>query len=209
MRYPTVIKLLVAIAMLILLILGVIAIVHSESSRPSADQDRFAPVIRPYAGKGLRHARRALETPEPSRAGNRADLGNDLDRTPRNRVLGPIDDAFAYLANPVPDPPEPSPEVATPTEGEGVTPDSGPVYEPESDGLDWEALAECESGGDPTIVSSNGLWYGLYQFTIGTWQSVGGTGLPTEASPEEQLMRAQILYRRSGAGPWPNCGSLL
>lgn len=72
--------------------------------------------------------------------------------------------------------------------------------------LNWDALAACESGGSPTIVSSNGLWYGLYQFTIGTWQGVGGTGLPTEASPEEQTMRAQILYDRSGDGPWPNCG---
>ncbi len=75
-----------------------------------------------------------------------------------------------------------------------------------SSGLNWDALAACESGGNPTIVSSNGLWFGLYQFTIGTWQGVGGTGLPTEASAEEQTMRAQILYDRAGDGPWPNCG---
>lgn len=76
----------------------------------------------------------------------------------------------------------------------------------DSAGLNWPALASCESGGSTTIVSSNGLWYGLYQFTLGTWESVGGTGLPTDASAEEQTMRAQILYDRSGDEPWPNCG---
>ena len=87
-----------------------------------------------------------------------------------------------------------------------VSRDSTRVVQTDSAGLNWDALAACESGGNPTIVSSNGLWYGLYQFTIGTWQGVGGTGLPTEASPEEQTMRAQILYDRAGDGPWPNCG---
>jgi uncharacterized protein YabE (DUF348 family) len=75
--------------------------------------------------------------------------------------------------------------------------------------LNWAALAACESGGNPTIVSSNGLYYGLYQFTVGTWQAVGGTGLPSQASPAEQTARAQMLYNRSGAGQWPVCGKNL
>src|SRR5699024_6226187 len=62
----------------------------------------------------------------------------------------------------------------------------------------WAALAQCESGGDPTAVSSNGLYYGLYQFSVGTWQSVGGSGLPSEASAAEQTQRAQTLQARSG-----------
>jgi uncharacterized protein YabE (DUF348 family) len=73
----------------------------------------------------------------------------------------------------------------------------------------WAALAQCESGGNPTIVSSNGLYYGLYQFSLSTWQSVGGTGLPTEASPAEQTQRAQMLQARSGWGQWPHCSSKL
>ncbi|MBC7291617.1 MAG: transglycosylase family protein [Actinotalea sp.] len=73
----------------------------------------------------------------------------------------------------------------------------------------WAALAQCESGGNPTIVSSNGLYYGLYQFSLSTWQSVGGTGLPSEASPAEQTQRAQILQARSGWGQWPACASKL
>ncbi|MBZ2196683.1 resuscitation-promoting factor [Occultella gossypii] len=73
----------------------------------------------------------------------------------------------------------------------------------------WAALAQCESGGNPTIVSSNGLYHGLYQFSVGTWQSVGGSGLPSQASPAEQTQRAQALQARSGWGQWPHCSSVL
>lgn len=73
----------------------------------------------------------------------------------------------------------------------------------------WAALAQCESGGNPTIVSSNGLYHGLYQFSVATWQSVGGSGLPSQASPAEQTERAQILQARSGWGQWPACSRKL
>ena len=76
-------------------------------------------------------------------------------------------------------------------------------------GLDWAALAACESGGDPSIVSSNGLYHGLYQFSVSTWRAVGGSGLPSQASPEEQTHRAQLLHARAGAGQWPVCGKRL
>lgn len=73
----------------------------------------------------------------------------------------------------------------------------------------WGALAQCESGGNPSIVSSNGLYYGLYQFSLSTWRSVGGTGLPSEASVAEQTQRAQALQARSGWGQWPACARKL
>lgn len=69
-----------------------------------------------------------------------------------------------------------------------------------------EAIAACESGGDPTAVNPAG-YYGKYQFDVGTWQSVGGTGNPAEASEAEQDMRAAMLYERAGASPWPVCGA--
>lgn len=72
----------------------------------------------------------------------------------------------------------------------------------------WAALAQCESGGVPTRNSGNG-YYGLYQFSASTWKSVGGSGLPSEASAEEQTMRAQTLQQRSGWGQWPACSSKL
>lgn len=84
-----------------------------------------------------------------------------------------------------------------------------PAYSPTADGLNWSALARCESGGNPRSVSSDGRFRGLYQFTIGTWQNVGGSGDPIDASSSEQTYRAQILYRRSGDSPWPTCGHYL
>jgi hypothetical protein len=41
---------------------------------------------------------------------------------------------------------------------------------------------------------------------MGTWASVGGSGSPAEASPEEQSYRASMLYARAGSSPWPVCG---
>lgn len=69
-----------------------------------------------------------------------------------------------------------------------------------------DAIAACESGGDPSAVSAGGTYRGLYQFDQGTWESVGGTGDPAAASPAEQTYRAALLYSRSGSSPWPVCG---
>jgi hypothetical protein len=77
-----------------------------------------------------------------------------------------------------------------------------------ADGLNWGALADCESGGNPRAVNPAG-YYGLYQFDVSTWRSVGGSGLPTAASAGEQTYRAKLLYKQRGRSPWPNCGRLL
>jgi TolA-binding protein len=69
-----------------------------------------------------------------------------------------------------------------------------------------EAIASCESGGDPTAVSSDGTYRGKYQFDFGTWESVGGQGDPAAAPEAEQDYRAALLYSRSGSSPWPICG---
>jgi hypothetical protein len=69
-----------------------------------------------------------------------------------------------------------------------------------------EAIASCESGGDPTAVSSDGSYRGKYQFDYGTWESVGGSGDPAAAPEAEQDYRAALLYSRSGSSPWPVCG---
>ena len=73
----------------------------------------------------------------------------------------------------------------------------------------WDRLAKCESGGNPRAVSSSGTYHGLFQFSVATWRSVGGSGLPSEASPAEQLQRAQALQARSGWGQWPACARKL
>jgi uncharacterized protein YabE (DUF348 family) len=75
---------------------------------------------------------------------------------------------------------------------------------PGADGLNWAALARCESGGNARAYNPAG-YYGLYQFAKSTWASVGGSGDPRDASPAEQTARAQALYARGGAGQW-GCG---
>jgi len=69
-----------------------------------------------------------------------------------------------------------------------------------------DAIAACESGGNPTAVSSDGTYRGKYQFDYGTWESVGGTGDPAQAPEAEQDYRAALLYSSSGSSPWPVCG---
>ena len=70
-----------------------------------------------------------------------------------------------------------------------------------------EAIAQCESGGDPTAVSADGMYHGKFQFSVATWQAMGGSGLPSQAPEAEQDMRAAMLYEQSGPGQWPVCGA--
>lgn len=80
---------------------------------------------------------------------------------------------------------------------------------PESVGVDQstlDAIAACESGGSPTVVDASGTYHGKYQFDVGTWASVGGSGLPSAAPEAEQDYRAALLYSQAGSSPWPVCG---
>ncbi|MCX2183195.1 DUF348 domain-containing protein [Streptomyces sp. SKN60] len=78
-----------------------------------------------------------------------------------------------------------------------------------ADGLNWGALAACESGGRPTAVDPSGTYGGLYQFDPGTWRALGGTGVAQNAPAAEQTFRAKKLYVQRGASPWPHCGRRL
>jgi Transglycosylase-like domain len=69
-----------------------------------------------------------------------------------------------------------------------------------------DAIASCESGGNPAAVSADGSYRGKYQFDQGTWESVGGSGDPAAAPESEQDYRAALLYTQSGSSPWPVCG---
>lgn len=69
-----------------------------------------------------------------------------------------------------------------------------------------EAIAQCESNGDPRAISAGGTYRGKYQFSFSTWASVGGKGDPAAASETEQDRRAAILLKTGGAGHWPVCG---
>jgi hypothetical protein len=67
-------------------------------------------------------------------------------------------------------------------------------------------IAQCESGGDPTAVSSTGRYRGKYQFSRATWRDLGGSGDPAAAPESVQDAMAAKLYAQRGARPWPVCG---
>ena len=79
-----------------------------------------------------------------------------------------------------------------------------------SDGSVWDALANCESGGNWSINTGNG-YYGGLQFNIDTWRAYGGTGYPHEQSRETQIAVATRLRDANGGsyGSWPHCAAQL
>ena len=82
---------------------------------------------------------------------------------------------------------------------------------PSSGGLNWDAVAACESGGNWHINTGNG-YYGGLQFDSGTWLSNGGGAYAPRAdlaSREQQIAVATRLYNARGASPWPVCGQRL
>ena len=70
-------------------------------------------------------------------------------------------------------------------------------------GSKWYQVAECESQFNPRAVNqSNNAHFGLFQFKLQTWQSMGGSGNPVDASPQEQFQRAKKLQAQDGWGQW-------
>lgn len=78
-----------------------------------------------------------------------------------------------------------------------------PVSSSTGEGV-WDQIARCESGGNWAINTGNG-YYGGLQFSLGSWRAVGGSGLPSQASREEQIARGKMLQARQGWGAWPVC----
>jgi uncharacterized protein YabE (DUF348 family) len=72
----------------------------------------------------------------------------------------------------------------------------------------WDRLAQCESGGNWSINTGNGFYGGL-QFTPSTWRGYGGTGMPHQASREQQIAVAKKVQAGQGWGAWPACTSKL
>lgn len=73
----------------------------------------------------------------------------------------------------------------------------------------WAQLRHCEATGNYAATNFSGKYRGAYQFDVPTWESVGGIGDPAAATPEEQDLRAALLYQQRGSSPWPFCGQYL
>jgi Transglycosylase-like domain len=101
----------------------------------------------------------------------------------------------------------PTTTTAPPAENPAPPSTGGGIGDP-GDYATWDALAECESGGNWQANTGNG-YYGGLQFSASTWQSVGGSGLPHEHSRETQIHFGQVLQARSGWGQWPHCSAEL
>ncbi len=72
-------------------------------------------------------------------------------------------------------------------------------------GVNWDAVAQCESSGNWAINTGNGFHGGL-QFALGTWRSNGGSGMPVNAPRDEQIRVAENVLHTQGIGAWPVCG---
>ena len=72
--------------------------------------------------------------------------------------------------------------------------------------INWDAIAQCESGGNWAINTGNG-YYGGLQFTLSTWRANGGTGMPQNASRDTQIAVAERVAATQGIGAWPVCGA--
>jgi resuscitation-promoting factor RpfE len=84
----------------------------------------------------------------------------------------------------------------------------GPHTRARAEGHDWDAVAQCESGGNWSADTGNGYFGGL-QFTMGTWKAGGGSGSPAQASRAEQIRIAESILATHGPGAWPRCGVYL
>ena len=73
-------------------------------------------------------------------------------------------------------------------------------------GVNWDAVAKCESGGNWAANTGNG-YYGGLQFNSATWAANGGTGSPAGANREEQIRVAENVMAKQGIGAWPTCGA--
>ncbi|HEY2043119.1 MAG TPA: transglycosylase family protein [Jatrophihabitans sp.] len=87
----------------------------------------------------------------------------------------------------------------------------GATPPPNSSGRNWDAVANCEAGGNWHINTGNGFYGGL-QFDIGTWDSNGGGAYAARAdlaSREQQIAIANKVADARGSSPWPVCGQYL
>ncbi|MEU9354729.1 transglycosylase family protein [Streptomyces griseoloalbus] len=73
---------------------------------------------------------------------------------------------------------------------------------------EWDAVAQCESGGNWSINTGNG-YYGGLQFSASTWAAYGGTAYAAsadQASKAQQIEIAEKVLAGQGKGAWPVCG---
>ncbi|MDR3655761.1 MAG: transglycosylase family protein [Mycobacterium sp.] len=143
-------------------------------------------------------AGQAPDAPPPPAPDAAAPAGFDPNVPPPPLVL----DALAPVDAPAPpapagfDPSVPPPPAA---------PEAPPPPARKAYSVNWDAIAQCESGGNWGISTGNGFSGGL-QFTSSSWHANGGSGSPAGASRDEQIRVAENVLHSQGIGAWPVCG---
>ena len=177
--------------------------------RPVAEAEPATPVIR-FVGDGMEDLGRfALAHAAGGVGGTIAPVQQAATTTttqaPTTTTEAPTTttEAPAPTAPPVTAPPVTAPPVTAPPTTAAPAP--APAV---SNGSNWDALAQCESGGNWAINTGNG-YYGGLQFSASSWRAVGGTGLPHEHSRETQIAMGERLRASQGWGAWPHCSSKL
>jgi hypothetical protein len=173
------------------------------------------------AANGLESAARATAAAFDA---SRAALQTQLDRARTTLVAlqsrRPATQQAAPVQAPVPvshpDPPvstEPSPAAAparAPARAPAPIPAPAPAPAP-APSHDWDAVAQCESGGNWSINTGNG-YYGGLQFSSSTWLAYGGGAYAPRAdlaTRGQQIAIAEKVLAVQGAGAWPVCGRSL
>lgn len=131
---------------------------------------------------------------------------------PKENVKSPLA-VFKPTPTPTPTPTPsvtPTPKTVKPTPTKIILPTSTPTPDPKSpDNPEiWEKIADCETHGNWSADTGNGYFGGL-QFSQGAWNSVGGSGLPSSASKDEQIRRGKMLQNLRGWGVWGVCAKAL
>lgn len=76
-----------------------------------------------------------------------------------------------------------------------------------ANGGTWDAIAQCESGGNWATNTGNGYTGGL-QFSPGTWAAYGdGSASAAQASKQAQIAAAEKVLAAQGWGAWPSCSA--
>ncbi|MEU2911645.1 transglycosylase family protein [Streptomyces massasporeus] len=73
---------------------------------------------------------------------------------------------------------------------------------------EWDAVAQCEAGGNWSINTGNG-YYGGLQFSASTWAGYGGTkyaATADQATKAQQIEIGEKVLAGQGKGAWPVCG---
>lgn len=132
--------------------------------------------------------------PEPTRTSTEQNSWGPLDLLIQQRLA-------LLEAQPVVEEPAEEPQAAP------AEPPPPPAPAPSPTGDVWQRLAQCES--NMSNANTGNGYYGYFQFSVATWHSVGGSGLPSDHDYATQLHFAQILQARSGWGQWPACSRAL